>query len=81
MCRWPPYASYIALELVYNTVDKSHGVRMMYNDEYLTMLGSDQEIIHFDTFREKLRERMRPAAWEKMCRYCREPTVLVGGSV
>jgi hypothetical protein len=67
--RWPPYASYVALELVFDKSNNSHGVRMIYNDKVLTMFGNKEQILAFDEFREKVKERMMPEDWEHVCRY------------
>ncbi len=67
--RWPPYASYVALELVFDKSNNSHGVRMIYNDQVLTMFGNKEQILTFDEFRERLKERMMPEDWEHVCRY------------
>lgn len=71
-CRWPPYASYASLELLYNEKEDMHYVRLIYNDKFIPMFGGDAETgrsgIPLVDFRKNLEKRMKPDNWEEQCR-------------
>lgn len=52
--QWPPYASYLTLEMVTHTVTGARFVRASYNDRPVAMLGQDEMLLPYQTFVERL---------------------------
>eukprot|EP00283_Hemiselmis_rufescens_P018081 CAMPEP_0173439458 /NCGR_PEP_ID=MMETSP1357-20121228/20992_1 /TAXON_ID=77926 /ORGANISM="Hemiselmis rufescens, Strain PCC563" /LENGTH=455 /DNA_ID=CAMNT_0014404833 /DNA_START=56 /DNA_END=1423 /DNA_ORIENTATION=- len=66
--KWPPYASYVALELLYDERGDRHLVRGIYNGQPVKLLGSSTPSpMPLTLFKEKLLPRMKPADWAALC--------------
>jgi lysophosphatidic acid phosphatase type 6 len=54
--KWPPYASYLTLELVTRQATGERFVRACYNDQTLAMLGHDAALLPYEQFVARLKQ-------------------------
>ncbi len=52
--QWPPYASYLTLEMVTHKTSGARFVRALYNDESVAMLGQREMLLPYETFINRL---------------------------
>eukprot|EP00282_Hemiselmis_andersenii_P005751 CAMPEP_0114141220 /NCGR_PEP_ID=MMETSP0043_2-20121206/17796_1 /TAXON_ID=464988 /ORGANISM="Hemiselmis andersenii, Strain CCMP644" /LENGTH=448 /DNA_ID=CAMNT_0001235355 /DNA_START=49 /DNA_END=1395 /DNA_ORIENTATION=- len=66
---WPPYASHVSLELLYDEGRDRHVVRCIYNGAAIGLFGSkDTSPIPYTLFKEKLKDRFKPPEWATLCK-------------
>jgi len=66
--KWPPYASYVTLELLYDEKEDKHFIRTSYNGNSIAILRSKTSApMPYTLFKERIKDRMKPEDWSSLC--------------
>lgn len=67
--HWPPYASSMVFELLYDEKDDKHLVSLSYNGRKMALFGSKSTApVPYADFKGQVAERMKPGDWKEQCK-------------
>jgi hypothetical protein len=67
--HWPPYASSMVFELLYDEKEDKHLVSLSYNGKRMALFGSKSTgPVAYADFKAQVAERMKPGDWKEQCK-------------